>query len=232
MNRIVRKTIIFALVVIALGALIHQLKQCDYLSLENLNAQKHFLITFVEQHYALASFLFILSYILFAALLLPGAGFLSITGGLLFGVLIGTIYVAIGATIGAFSAFLTTRYFIGNQIQKKYSTSLAKFNDAFAQYGPLYLFIVRLIPFFPFFLVNMLAGLTKVSARTFITTTAVGVLPLVIGLTYLGAQLRHSNTVEDFFTYPLAIAGLIILLPIVIHMLIKKWRRHKQTPAI
>lgn len=233
MNKNQRKIITLAVTALCLVALMYWLKQQNYLTLDRLNMQKHFLIDFVEQHYTFASITFVVCYILFAALLLPGAAILSLAGGLLFGVLIGSLYVTAGATIGAFGAFLMTRYFIGNQVQREYGKALTKFNDAVTHYGPLYLFVVRLIPLFPFFLVNMLAGLTQISSSTFLLTTALGILPLVIGFTFLGAQLRYTDTVEDFFSYPLAIAGALILVPIVLHMIAKKWRnRQAERPNI
>ena len=226
MNSKSRRLITFTLLSIGIITLIYWVKQNHYFTLDQLNRQKLFLIHFVEEQYALASILFIVCYILFAALLLPGAAILSMAGGLLFGVFMGSLYVTIGATAGAFIAFLMTRYFFGNQVQREHSRALTTFNNAIMQYGPLYLFVVRLIPLFPFFLVNTLAGLTTISSGTFLLTTALGILPLVIGFTYLGAQLRHTDTVEDFFTYPLAIAGALILLPIIVHMITKKMRKH------
>jgi uncharacterized membrane protein YdjX (TVP38/TMEM64 family) len=224
MNKKLRSTLTLPAIITFFAAFIW-IKQHNYISLDQLNMHKHFLMNFVDEHYQLSAIIFIISYILFAALLLPGAGILSLAGGLLFGVLWGSIYVTIGATIGAFFAFLMTRYFIGAGVQQKYGKALTKFNDAVTHYGPIYFFIVRLIPFFPFFLVNMLAGLTQISSKTFLITTALGVLPLVFGFTFLGAQLRHTDTIEDFFTYPLAVAGILLLISIALHMITKRLHR-------
>lgn len=195
------------------------------LTLAELNMHKEYLIRLVESHFFTASWSFIIIYILFVTFMLPGAVVLSLAGGLLFGVFLGSLYVTVGATVGAFFAFLATRYLFGTKLQKKYAEHLVGFNAAMTQYGTMYLFVVRLIPLFPFFLVNMLAGLTNVSSKVFLITTALGILPLVFGFTYLGFQLRHTETIEDFFSYPLAVAGILIIVLLILHRLAKR-RRH------
>ena len=225
MNR--KKSIITSLIGVIIGIALLSFYKQNILTVEQLNLHKHALMSFVSMHYIFSVLTFIAIYIVFAALMLPGAFILSLAGGLLFGILRGTLFVAIGATIGAYCAFVTTRYFIGNETQKRYGNALNAFNSAVKEYGALYLFVIRLIPLFPFFLVNMLAGLTQISSGTFIVTTAFGILPVVIGFTFLGAQLRYTDTIQDFFTYPLAIAGLLILLPIVITTIVKRRRRRK-----
>lgn len=220
-----KKRIIATLVGIIIGLLLLALQKQNIFTLEQLNLNKSALMNFVDEHYFFSVLIFIASYILFAALMLPGAFILSLAGGLLFGLLPGALYVVFGATIGAYCAFLATRYFFGNQVQRIYSNALKAFNQAVKEYGALYLFAVRLIPLFPFFLVNMFAGLTQISSGTFIVTTALGMLPLVIGFTFLGAQLRHTDAIHDFFTYPLAIVGLLILLPIMIATIVRRRRK-------
>lgn len=221
-----KKRIITALVGIIIGLTLVTFHKQNILTLEQLNLNKHALMNFVHEHYIFSALLFIVSYIIFAALMLPGAFILSLAGGLLFGVLPGAIYVTIGATVGAYCAFLATRYFFGNTMQKKYHKALDRFNTALTENGPAYLFIVRLIPIFPFFFVNLLAGLSNVSPKHFIITTAIGILPLVLGFTFLGAQLRSTETVHDFFSYPLTVAGLLLLSLLTLHSIAKKWRRN------
>lgn len=226
MNRLNRSYIKISMILTICIWLIFMLKKYNIFTVEQLNLHKHALMYFVNEHYVLSVILFILSYILFTALMLPGAFVLSLAGGLLFGVLPGTTYITLGATIGACCAFLATRYFFGNTLQQKYHKAFKHFNTAIEQHGVAYLFIVRLVPFFPFFLVNLLAGLSTVSTKHFVITTALGIIPLVFGFTFLGSQLRYTETIQDFFTYPLTVAGILLLGIITLQKIAQRWRNH------
>jgi uncharacterized membrane protein YdjX (TVP38/TMEM64 family) len=197
----------------------------EYLTFAQLQLHKHMLMQYVQDHYARSVFLFILSYIMVAALALPGAVICSIAGGLLFGVGWGSLYVALSATLGAWCAFLATRYIVGNAVRARYQAAFAKFDAAFHAYGYWYLFIVRLVPIFPFFLVNLCMAFLPISSSTFLFTTLIGIIPDVIGFTYLGYQLRMADTVQDFFTYPVAIIGVMLLLPLIGHWWLSRRRK-------
>jgi uncharacterized membrane protein YdjX (TVP38/TMEM64 family) len=187
----------------------------EYLTFEQLQLHKHMFMQYVQEHYARSIFLFMLCYILIAALALPGAVICSITGGLLFGVFWGSVFVAISATVGSWYAFLATRYIVSDAVRERYRAAFIKFDAAFHQYGYWYLFIIRMVPIFPFFLVNICMAFVPISSFTFLFTTFIGIIPDVIGFTYLGYQLRTAETVQDFFSYPLAVIGAMLLLPLV-----------------
>lgn len=196
----------------------------EYLTFEQLQLHKYMLMQYVQEHYVRAVWLFMLCYILVAALALPGAMICSITGGLLFGVWWGSVFVAISATIGSWSAFLATRYIVSDAVRERYHAAFIKFDAAFHQYGYWYLFIIRMVPLFPFFLVNICMAFLPISSATFLFTTFIGIIPDVIGFSFLGYQLRTADTLQDFFSYPLIIIGVMLLLPIVGQWLLSRRR--------
>lgn len=221
-----KKKIIIGLVVIALIVAARMLGLDRYLNIEFLLEQRSVLLNFVDQYFILTSIGFIMIYILAVAFSVPGATILSITSGLLFGVFVGLIYVNIGATIGATINFLLARYVIGDSIQNKYGESLEKFNKEINKNCKNYLLTLRLIPVFPFFLINVLAGVASVKLRTFIWTTAVGIIPGSIFYVYAGTTLKHAEALTDFIswktTLPLVLLGILAFLPVIINKIKEK----------
>jgi len=189
-----------------------------YLNTNYILEQRTDLIEAVQNHYTLTAFIFVLVYIGAVAFSVPGAAVLSITGGLLFGLLPGMVLVNIGATLGATLNFIFARYVIGDTIQKKHGDKLEKFNQEIEKNGKNYLLTLRLIPIFPFFLINVLAGLTAVKLKTFIWTTAVGIIPGSVFYVYAGTTLKEVDALADFLswrtTLPLVVLGLLAFLPV------------------
>lgn len=149
-----------------------------YLDLDHLLELRDLLKTFVASRYGVSVLLFISVYIAVVSLSVPGATVLTLTGGMLFGPLPATLYANVGATIGAYLVFLASRHLIGVAVQARFSKELSRFNGEIARNGRNYLLTVRLIPFFPFFLVNLLSGLTRVPDVTFLWTTCLGIIPM------------------------------------------------------
>ncbi len=199
-----------------------------YLTLENLKRHQHSIEQIVAHRYALSVLLYILLYIVSTALGIPGALVLSLAGGLFFHTLPGVIYVNIGATIGAILAFLFSRYILGDWAQKKYSTQLGSFNDELTKNGHMYLLSVRLIPVFPFFLINLLSGLTRVPLKTFAWTTSAGIFPASLIYTFSGSRIGDVTSPEDIISRPmlsaLVLLSLLVLVPVLWNKL--RPRRH------
>ena len=120
------------------------------------------------------------------------------------------LYVNIGATCGAVLAFLSARYLLGSRLQESYGAQLAKFNGEMERNGVRYLLTLRLIPVFPFFLVNFLSGLTRVHLSTFTWTTAAGIIPGTVVFAYAGHQLETVHSVGDIFTGKVLSAFLLL----------------------
>jgi len=190
-----------------------------YLSLDVLKANRDKLLLFTEEHYWPAVVLFILAYVTQTALSLPGATLMTLTGGFLFGSLWAALYVNIGATTGATLAFFSARYLFRGWVEQRFGNRLEAFQEGFRQNAFNYLLTLRLIPLFPFSLVNLLSGLTRVTASTYIAATALGIIPGSLAYTFAGRQLSTINSLADLASPRLFLVftglGLLFLMPVV-----------------
>lgn len=149
----------------------------DYVSIESLKDNRVALSAMVADNFALVFIGFIALYALLVGISFPGASFLSIFGGFLFGALVGGLGVVVGATIGATAIFLAARYAFGDALSKKAGPYMKKFEVGLKENELTYLFILRLIPAFPFFIVNIVPALFDVKIRNYILTTFFGIIP-------------------------------------------------------
>ncbi|HSL05689.1 MAG TPA: TVP38/TMEM64 family protein [Nitrospiraceae bacterium] len=199
-----------------------------YLSLDTLKANRDSLLVFTQDHYVPAVALFILIYVFQTSFSLPGATMMTLAGGFLFGSLWGSLYVNIGATTGATVAFLAARYLFRQWVERKFGDRLGPIQDGFAKNAFNYLLTLRLIPFFPFFLVNLLSGLTRVKVSTYVVATAVGIIPGSAVYTFAGRQLGTINALSELVSPRLLLAfsllGLLMLIPVV-------YRKFTETPT-
>jgi uncharacterized membrane protein YdjX (TVP38/TMEM64 family) len=223
-----KKKVIIILIIVGIIAAIKLSGVTDYLTFENLKANKELLFEYVKENYFLSSIIFILSFIITVALSLPGGAVLTLAGGFVFGTLAATLYVNISATIGATLAFLITRYLIGNWIQKRYSQQLKRLNEEISSHGPNYLLTLRFIPIFPFFLINLCAGLTRIPLKSFIWTTSLGILPGDIIYSFAGSQLGSVNSTKDIFSKNILIAFLLLAAFSIVPIVYNKIRRKKE----
>ena len=225
MKKHIKKIIILLIIILIFTALrisgLH-----NYLTLERLQDQNEKLQLYVDENYLLSIVLFMLIYALSVAFSIPGATILTLAGGLVFGTILGALYVNVGATSGAIGVFVFARYLLGEKLQEKYSEKLEKFNRELEQNGYSYLLTLRFIPLFPFWMINLFAGLTKIPLRTYAWTTAVGILPGSLVFTYTGNQLNTIKSVSDIFSWNILLAfvllGLLALTPTLINHLKRK----------
>jgi len=212
------KLVVAMLFLVAIGAF-YFFDLMAYLSLDVLKANRDNLLAFTEEHYLPAVILFILIYITQTAFSLPGATIMTLTGGFLFGSVWAAVYVNIGATTGATLAFLSARYLFRDWVEQKFGEQLAVFQKGFAQNAFNYLLTLRLIPLFPFFLVNLLSGLTRMKAGTYVTATALGIIPGSVAYTFAGRQLGTINSLGELASPRLLLAftvlGLLFLMPVI-----------------
>lgn len=182
----------------------------SYLTIENFKIHRRAIIALIDNNYWLSVLLFISAYISVVSLYLPVAAILTIVGGFLFGILPGALYADIGAVIGATIAFFVARYLVGHVFQEKFADRLIAFNHEITQHGTWYLLSIHFIPLVPFFIINTLAGLTKVSWWTFVWTTAVGIIPGSLVYAYAGQQLMTIELAKDVFS-PGIIAAFLLM---------------------
>lgn len=197
----------------------------SFLNLSTLFDRKEELLVFVTKNLLLSSLLFTVIYILTVALSIPGATILTLMGGFLFGPFIAMLLINIGATSGAIIIFFISRYIVGNSIQIKYKTQLDKFNKELNENGTNYLLTLRLIPLFPFFLINILSGLTTISWKKFAWTTSVGIIPGSFIYSYLGYAGTTIDSSDGFLTKEIIIALVLLGLLSLVPVLIKKFKK-------
>lgn len=212
-----KKLAVFALIA-ALVALFFELDLGSYLSFEALRANKEMLSAFYAEHRWITVLAFIVLYVVQTALSLPGAAVFSLAAGLLFGTVLGTIYAVTAATVGALLAFIVARYLFRDTVQKKLGHKLTKFNGALETQGLSYLLFLRLVPVFPFFLVNLGAALTRLPLRTFLFGTLLGILPGGFMYVNAGASLATVNSIGDVVSprvlSSFALLGIFALAPV------------------
>jgi len=193
------------------------------LSLQALKDNRDDLLSFTETHSAVAAALFVLAYVAVTGLSLPGAVILTLAGGFLFGAVWGTLFVNLGATTGATLAFLASRYLLHDWVERKFGKWLGPVQQGFAQNAFSYLMTLRLIPLFPFFVVNLVSGLTRMNIGTYVAATALGIIPGSFVYAYAGRQLGTINSLQDIAS-PGVIGALVLLgLLALVPSLYKKW---------
>lgn len=148
-----------------------------YVTFQTLNDNRTFLVNFVDQQGILAILAFIVIYAVSTALSLPGGAVLTVTGGFLFGTWFGTLYAVIGATMGAIAVFLIAKTSLGETLRAKAGPGLRKMEAGFRENALNYLLVLRLIPVFPFFVVNIVPAFLGVPLRTYALATFFGIIP-------------------------------------------------------
>ncbi|MBI4003098.1 MAG: TVP38/TMEM64 family protein [Nitrospira defluvii] len=189
-----------------------------YLSLDGLKSNRDHLLAFTEANYSAAVVIFVIGYCGVVGLSLPGGAIMTLAGGFLFGSVLGTLYVNVGATVGATLAFLVARYLLREWVEQKFGSQLGPIQEGFAKNAFSYLMTLRLIPLFPFFLVNMVSGLTRVTVGTYMAATSLGIIPGSFVFAYAGRQLGTINSLKEIASPNVLMAftllGLLALVPI------------------
>lgn len=211
-----KKILILSVVAVAV-ALFFYLDLQRFLTLEALKANRQLLADYYAVHTVGTVAAFMVIYILQTALSLPGAAILSLAAGAIFGALAGTVYAVVAATVGATLAFLATRYLLRDAILKRFGAKLEGLNRELEQRGWNYLLFLRLVPLFPFFLINLAAGLTRLPLRVFVLGTLVGIIPGGFVFVNAGASLATIDSLSDVASPRVlgsfALLGLFALVP-------------------
>lgn len=219
------KIVTVAILGVAIGAFFY-FDLGHYLTLDALKANRDRLLEFTGANFTAAVGIFIAIYCVVTGLSLPGAAILTLAGGFLFGSLFGTVLVNIGATSGATLAFLAARYLLRDWVEQKFGGKLGPIQEGFSNSAFSYLMTLRLIPLFPFFLVNMVSGLTRVSVGTYVAATAIGIIPGSFVYAYAGRQLGTINSLKEIASPNVLLAftllGLLAMVPIIYKKAVKK----------
>ena len=204
----------------------------QYLNLDFFIHKKQELDSLYKSSPTLFVLAFFAFYVFCAAINIPGAALLTLVSGFLFGFLLGSVVVAFGTTIGAIFSFLISRFLLKDFIQKRFQSRLQKINRGFEKDGAFYVFSLRLIPIFPFFVVNVFMGLTPISVRKFAFASFLGMLPGTFVYVNAGRQISNIKSLTEIFS-PLIILSFLMLagLPWIIKFILKSISKH-YTPAV
>ena len=203
-----KKIIIF--VIIAVFSLWYGFDLNQYASLEQIKTLQQTSGDYIADNRALAMLIFFVSYVAITGFSLPGAVLLTLLGGGLFGFGYGLLLISFASSMGATLAFLVSRYLLRDYVQKKFATRLAAINKGMEKEGNFYLFSLRLIPVFPFFVINILMGLTKISTRSFYLVSQVGMLAGTAVYVWAGTQLSEINSLSGIAS-PSLLSALVLL---------------------
>ncbi len=206
------KKIILVFVIIALIASFFAFDLHQYLDFAYIKSKQQAIADYYQANPFQSIIIFFVVYVLVTSFSIPGASILSLLAGAIFGLLLGSILVIFAATIGATIAFWLARYLIGNTIQERYADKLKTINAGVEKDGAFYLLTLRLIPIFPFFIINVLMGLTPIRTITYVLTSFFGMLAGTVIYVNVGTQLANLESVGGILTPK--IWGAFILLAI------------------
>ena len=200
------------LVLVLLGAIVAYFvfDLGQILSLENFKASQADIVAAKDANPVLYISGFFLLYVAVTGLSIPGAAIMTLIAGALFGVLIGTIIVSFASTLGATLAFLSARFVLRDWVQGKFGERLRAIDEGLEKDGAFYLFTLRLIPVFPFFVINLLMGLTRIKTRTFFWVSQLGMLPATIVFVNAGTQISRIESTAGLLS-PTLIASFVAL---------------------
>ena len=176
-------------VIVALVAAFFVFDLKQYFSLEYFQAERQSIMAYFEAHPLQTAAIYFIVYVAVTGLSLPGAAILTLVGGAIFGLLWGTVIVSFASSIGATLAFLASRFVLRDWVQAKFGDKLKPINEGVAREGAFYLFALRLVPAFPFFVINLVMGLTPIKTRTFYWVSQLGMLAGTAVFVYAGTQL-------------------------------------------
>ncbi len=188
----------------------YQLGGTELFSLQGIE-QQHRLWQSWQQQYALSFLIgFFILYLLITAFSLPAASLMTLIAGSLFGFWQGLLLVSFASSLGATLAFLMARFILGEKLKQRFSQQLPRFHQGFKEEGAFYLFALRLVPLFPFFMVNLLMGLLPIKTWTFYWVSQLGMLAGTCVYVYAGTELGKIRQLSDISS-PGLIAAFVLL---------------------
>ncbi|MFG0772394.1 TVP38/TMEM64 family protein [Vibrio plantisponsor] len=202
----------------------------QYLTLENAKAQQANLSHYIEQNLLYSALIYFVAYVVITAFSIPGAAVVTLLGAALFGFWFSLALVSFASTIGATLAFLSSRYLLRNWVQQRFSDKLNAINAGVKKDGAFYLFTLRLIPIFPFFLINLLMGLTPISTVRYYLVSQLGMLPGTAVYLNAGTQLAEIKTLAGIVSPTVLFSfALLGVFPLIAKWLLSKLQKRAVT---
>jgi len=225
-NTIIKKILLLG-VIGGLVALFFALDLGHYLTLDYVKSKQDQISAYYQHHMLTAILAYALTYIAVTALSLPGAAIMTLAGGAVFGLGAGTLTVSFASTIGATLAFLASRFVLRDVVQRRYGGKLTAINRGMKKDGAFYLFTLRLIPVFPFFMINLLMGITPIRTWQYYLVSQAGMLPGTLVYVNAGKQLGQIESAADILSPGLLLSFVLLgLFPLLAKNLIATIRRH------
>lgn len=191
-----------------------------YLTLESIKSHRDAMLQFTQAHFAAALAIAFVAYAGAVAFSLPGALVLSLATGFVFGRWVGTVLVVIAATTGATILFLAARYIFADAARRRLGALGERINAGFTENAFNYLLFLRLVPAFPFFLVNLAPAFTSIPLRTFVLATFIGIVPGTFVFVNLGETLGRIDSLQGLVSWEtlaaFALLGAFALVPVVL----------------
>jgi dihydrolipoamide dehydrogenase len=221
------KLAIVLVLVVAIGSYV-AFDLGQYLTLQFIQSQLDSIKQFRDENFALAVLIYFSSYVAIAALSIPGAAIVTLLGGAIFGLVWGTLIASFASSIGATLAFLVARLLLREWVQAKFGGYLAPINRGIERDGSFYLFSIRMVPLFPFFMVNLLMGLTPIKTWSFYIVSQVGMLVGTAVYVNAGSELGQISSLSGLVSAPVIFSFVLLgLFPLVAKLLLGIIERRK-----
>jgi dihydrolipoamide dehydrogenase len=222
------KKILLLGVLVALVIVFFAFDLGQYLTLDYIKAQQQSFEQYYQENSVLTLALYFVSYVIITAASLPGAAVMTLLGGAVFGLVNGVIVVSFASTIGATCAFLVSRYILRESIQQRFSEKLKVINQGIERDGAFYLFALRLVPAFPFFVINLVMGLTTLRTWTFFWVSQVGMFAGTIVYVNAGTQLAQIDSLTGILSPGLILSFVLLaILPFIGRAVVNTIRARK-----
>jgi dihydrolipoamide dehydrogenase len=192
--------ILTVLVIVVLVAVFFVFDLGQYLSFDTLKSRQTALLSYHADHRLMTIVVYMAVYILVAALSLPGAAVMTLAGGAIFGLWVGLVLVSFASSIGATCAFLAARFLLKDYVQSRFGDRLKAVNEGVKKDGAFYLFTLRLVPVFPFFVINLVMGLTPIRVGVFYIVSQIGMLAGTAVYVNAGTQLAKIDSISGILS--------------------------------
>ena len=200
----------------------------QYLTLEYAQSQLSSIQDYKNENFAQTALIYFVGYVVATSLSIPGAIMITLLGGAIFGVFWGTVLVSFASSIGATMAFLVSRYLLREWVERKFGDYLAPLNKGIEQDGSFYLFTIRMVPLFPFFVVNLLMGLTAIRTTSFYIVSQIGMLTSTVVYLNAGSELSQITSLSGLVSAPVLFSLVLLgVFPLIAKLILNVIQRNK-----
>ena len=221
------KLLIVTLILIAgIGYITLDLEQ--YLTLDYAQSQLSSIQEYKDENFAQTAIIYFVGYVVATSLSIPGAIMITLLGGAIFGLFWGTLLVSFASSIGATMAFLASRYLLRDWVESKFGNHLARLNKGIERDGSFYLFSIRMVPLFPFFVVNLLMGLTAIRTSSFYVASQLGMFIGTVVYINAGSELSQISSLSGLVSAPVLFSLVLLgIFPLIAKLIINAVQRNK-----